>query len=113
MITGLSTRTLLPVNEPAELPATEPAETLAAVLAQHQIELPERQVTRLDKYCRALWEWNEKINLTRHTDYQKFVTRNVVDSLQLPSNSSSMRRSSTWAAAAACRVSSWPSSAPT
>jgi 16S rRNA (guanine527-N7)-methyltransferase len=28
-----------------------------------------------------LWEWNSKINLTRHTDYQKFVTRDLIDSL--------------------------------
>ena len=28
-------------------------------------------------------EWNEKMNLTRHTTIEKFVTRDVVDSLQL------------------------------
>jgi 16S rRNA (guanine527-N7)-methyltransferase len=61
----------------------EPTETLAAALAQYEIELPERQVARLDEYCQALWEWNEKINLTRHTNYQKFVTRDVVDSVKI------------------------------
>jgi len=30
-----------------------------------------------------LWSWNEKLNLTRHTDFERFVTRDVVDSLQL------------------------------
>ena len=61
----------------------EPQNTLAAALAEHQIELSDEQTARLDAYCRVLWEWNEKINLTRHTDYQKFVTRDVVDSLAI------------------------------
>jgi 16S rRNA (guanine527-N7)-methyltransferase len=37
----------------------------------------------LDQYCRLLWQWNRKLNLTRHTDLEKFVARDVVDSLQL------------------------------
>ena len=28
-----------------------------------------------------LWDWNAKINLTRHTDYEKFVARDLIDSL--------------------------------
>jgi 16S rRNA (guanine527-N7)-methyltransferase len=55
-------------------------DSLAAALARHQIELPERQVALLDQYCHLLWEWNDKLNLTRHTDYEKFVGRDVVDS---------------------------------
>jgi 16S rRNA (guanine527-N7)-methyltransferase len=45
--------------------------------------LAAEQVELLEKYCRLLWDWNEKLNLTRHTDYEKFVARDVVDSLQL------------------------------
>jgi len=45
--------------------------------------LPTGQVELLDRYARLLWEWNEKLNLTRHTDYEKFVSRDVVDSLAL------------------------------
>jgi 16S rRNA (guanine527-N7)-methyltransferase len=55
--------------------------TLASVLAAHAIELPSEQVERLDRYCRLVWEWNEKLNLTRHTDYEKFVARDLVDTL--------------------------------
>ena len=65
---------------------TEPTEappSLLASLAAHAIELPAEQVEQLDRYCRLLWDWNEKINLTRHTNFEKFVTRDVVDSLQL------------------------------
>lgn len=56
-------------------------DTLAAALARHAIELPADQIELLDRYCGLLWEWNTKINLTRHTDYEKFVARDVVDSL--------------------------------
>jgi 16S rRNA (guanine527-N7)-methyltransferase len=56
-------------------------DTLAAVLARHNMELPADQVALLERYCKLLWQWNTKINLTRHTDYEKFVTRDLVDSL--------------------------------
>jgi 16S rRNA (guanine527-N7)-methyltransferase len=58
-------------------------ETLAAALDRHGIEIAPPQIERLEHYCRLLWEWNEKLNLTRHTDYEKFVTRDLVDSLAL------------------------------
>ena len=58
-------------------------ETLADALARHAIELPAEQVELLDRYCRSLWRVNEQLNLTRHTDYEKFVARDVVDSLAL------------------------------
>ncbi len=60
-----------------------PGDTLAAALARHKIELPAEQVERLDRYCRLLWDWNTKLNLTRHTDYEKFVSRDLRDSLEL------------------------------
>lgn len=47
------------------------------------MELPPEQIAALDKYIRLLWEWNEKMNLTRHTDYEKFVTRDMLDTLEL------------------------------
>jgi len=50
-------------------------------MAAHHIELPAGQVARLGQYCALLWEWNTKLNLTRHTDYEKFVARDLVDSL--------------------------------
>ncbi|MFO0902019.1 MAG: 16S rRNA (guanine(527)-N(7))-methyltransferase RsmG [Pirellulales bacterium] len=64
------------MNEPA-------ADTLAAALARYQIDVPADRLEKLDQYCRLLWDWNEKINLTRHTDYERFVSRDVLDSHQL------------------------------
>ena len=57
------------------------ADDLAAVMAEHDIELPAGQTAQLQRYCTLLWEWNAKLNLTRHTDYRKFVARDLVDSL--------------------------------
>lgn len=70
----------------SEPTAPEPVytnDTLAAALARHGLDLPEQQRLLVDRYCRLLWDWNEKINLTRHTDYEKFVARDLADTLQL------------------------------
>jgi 16S rRNA (guanine527-N7)-methyltransferase len=58
-----------------------PDDNLAAALARHQIELPAAQVALLERYCELLWEWNAKLNLTRHTTYEKFVARDLIDGL--------------------------------
>lgn len=73
-----------PSTEPSPPPNDDfPNDTLAAALARHRIELPPEQVAQLAKYCALLWEWNEKLNLTRHTTFEKFVARDVVDALAL------------------------------
>lgn len=52
-------------------------------LERHQLDLSREQCDALTTYCRSLWEWNEKLNLTRHLDYDTFVARDVIDSMQL------------------------------
>jgi len=59
------------------------SDTLPAALARHGLVLPDEQIDRLDRYCRLVWDWNEKLNLTRHTDFEKFVARDLADCLQL------------------------------
>ncbi|WP_197526637.1 16S rRNA (guanine(527)-N(7))-methyltransferase RsmG [Botrimarina colliarenosi] len=56
---------------------------LAEVAASCGLELTPAQVTRLDAYRKLLWSWNEKLNLTRHTTMEKFVTRDLFDTIQL------------------------------
>lgn len=56
---------------------------LLSALQKHGIEIPGDQIALLQNYCRLLWEWNEKINLTRHTDFDKFVSRDLADALVL------------------------------
>lgn len=68
---------------PAETFDEKKADTLAAALARHKIELTAEQTKLISRYLAALWEWNEKINLTRHTDFEKFVARDLVDTAEL------------------------------
>jgi 16S rRNA (guanine527-N7)-methyltransferase len=68
-------------TSPAE--TTIAGDTLAVALARHNFELPRDQTRLLDRYVQLLWEWNEKLNLTRHTDYEKFVGRDLLDTTEL------------------------------
>lgn len=74
-----------PEPQVAETPAEngEPSATLEEALAKRGIELPAKKVRLLKEYCENLWIWNERVNLTRHDDYDKFVSRDLVDSIHL------------------------------
>ena len=67
---------------------TSPA-VLTEVIAQYSSYVPElakideAQIDMLAQYCQLAWTWNEKINLTRHTDFDMFVKRDLVDTLAL------------------------------
>ncbi len=58
-------------------------DSLEAALAHYDLFLDEDQIEQLDTYRHLLWEWNSKINLTRHTTIDKFVARDLVDTLEL------------------------------
>jgi 16S rRNA (guanine527-N7)-methyltransferase len=68
-----------PEHQNAEMSTASLADALAAC----QIDLPPQQLARLDRFRDLLWSWNEKLNLTRHTTLDKFVTRDVFDSVEL------------------------------
>lgn len=72
----------IPDNDSADESSSSDAgsQSLSEALAAHQIDLPEDQIEQLEAYCRALWEMNTKLNLTRHTTWDKFVARDLVDS---------------------------------
>lgn len=55
----------------------------AAALQTHSMEIDETVAERLEAYARALWQWNENLNLTRHTTWDLFVGRDLRDCLQL------------------------------
>ncbi len=57
--------------------------TLAEALAAHQVDIDSSRIEPLDAYCQLLWSWNEKINLTRHLNYDAFVARDLIDTLKL------------------------------
>jgi len=65
------------------IPNSLPGDTLEEALKRHDIKLSKGKMSKLDTYCHLLWEKNQHLNLTRHTDYEKFVARDLVDSLRL------------------------------
>jgi len=67
-------------SNPDSAPA---ADSLPAALARYEVSLPEEQIAQIAAYCRSLWSWNERLNLTRHTTYDKFVSRDVIDAVHL------------------------------
>lgn len=60
-----------------------PSTTLAEAIERLGLPVDPAVVDKLDAYCKALWRWNEKLNLTRHTDYDTFVRRDLLDSFVL------------------------------
>jgi len=52
-------------------------------LARHEFSIPDDQRAQLQQYCEQLWDWNARFNITRHTDFEAFVSRDLNDSLQL------------------------------
>lgn len=67
----------------AEPTPTPHSMSMAAALAARQILLPADQVQQLDDYAHLLWDWNTRLNLTRHTTFDLFASRDVVDCLSL------------------------------
>jgi len=64
----------------------EPQESNLSLLASAHligVELSADQASCLERYCSLLWEWNEKINLTRHTTFELFAKRDLLDSVKL------------------------------
>ncbi len=69
---------------PASTSATpEDVQQLLRAVAAHQLSVTDEQAARLAHYCRLLWDWNSRLNLTRHTDWDLFVTRDLLDTIEL------------------------------
>ena len=47
------------------------------------LAVPSESTQRLAAYAASLWSWNERLNLTRHTDVEKFVSRDVADAVAI------------------------------
>lgn len=59
------------------------AGAIAAECDRLGIVVPAAAVPRLAAYAASLWTWNERLNLTRHTDVEKFVSRDVGDAVAI------------------------------
>jgi 16S rRNA (guanine527-N7)-methyltransferase len=63
-----------------KIPATS---SLEEALAACEIELASATRRKLKRWCELMWDANQRINLTRHTDWSTFVARDLTDVLQL------------------------------
>ena len=64
------------------MPSTD-IEHFQAALTDHNLEVDESLHAAICEYATTLWDWNEKLNLTRHTTWDLFVGRDLRDTLQL------------------------------
>src|SRR5688572_2661927 len=62
---------------------TPASQTLAEAVTRLGLEIPAESVRKLDEYCQRLWALNKHINLTRHTTYDLFVRRDLLDTFEL------------------------------
>lgn len=65
---------------------------IAAECDRLGLVLPPEAVPRLAAYAASLWSWNERLNLTRHTDAEKFVSRDVGDAVAIAAHLASGER---------------------
>ena len=70
----------------ANIVSENPSATLEEALRKFSVQVPADQLEQLERYCQLLWAWNERLNLTRHTDYDLFVSRDLLDTLRLASH---------------------------
>ncbi len=63
--------------------ATDLGGAIAAECGRLGIDVPAESIQGLAAYAARLWSWNERLNLTRHTDVGKFVSRDVGDAAAL------------------------------
>ena len=52
-------------------------------MSAHGLSVTDSQAAQLAQYCRLLWDWNSRLNLTRHTNWELFVTRDLLDTIRL------------------------------
>lgn len=52
-------------------------------LSHHDLDVDPAIHEQLCQYALVLWQWNERLNLTRHTTWDLFVGRDIRDTLRL------------------------------
>lgn len=68
------------VDAYADLP---PSTSLREAIDRMGLQIEPEKIQKLDEYCQRLWALNEFINLTRHTTYDLFVRRDLLDTYEL------------------------------
>ena len=70
-------------NDEAAAPEMANSSCLKTAIEDLPIEINDEQTGQLEAYCHLLWDWNQKVNLTRHTNYDLFARRDLLDSYEL------------------------------
>ena len=63
-----------------------PADLATAIAADCErlgLSVSSDAIQGLAAYAASLWSWNERLNLTRHVDVEKFVSRDVADAVAI------------------------------
>ena len=68
---------------PSDSPVAGLSAAIAAEAVRLGVDVPADSTQRLAAYAASLWRWNERLNLTRHTDVEKFVSRDVGDAVAI------------------------------
>ncbi len=55
------------------------AEAIRNEIQKLGLDLPDKAIPEIAAYAKILWVWNDRLNLTRHTEVQQFVQRDVTD----------------------------------
>jgi 16S rRNA (guanine527-N7)-methyltransferase len=56
---------------------------IAAECTRLGLTIPSGSAEGLAAYAERVWSWNERLNLTRHTDVERFVSRDVADAVAI------------------------------
>ena len=79
-----STTSGTPDGGPSPVGPLDPSALAGAIRAECgrlSLPLPAGVEAGLAAYATRLWAWNERLNLTRHTDVERFVSRDIADAV--------------------------------
>ena len=79
-----STTSGTPDGAPSPVGPLDPSALAGAIRAECErlsIPLPAGVEAGLAAYATRLWAWNERLNLTRHSDVERFVSRDIADAV--------------------------------
>lgn len=71
------------MSETSSSPANDLAASIANECRRLGFQLSPEALPGVATYAQRLWSWNERLNLTRHTDVERFVSRDIADAVSI------------------------------
>jgi 16S rRNA (guanine527-N7)-methyltransferase len=72
-----------PINRGTINSGPNDSQSLQEAIERYGLVVPQPAMEQIERYCLLLWAWNEKINLTRHTNFDLFARRDLLDCIKL------------------------------